>query len=78
MSVVMMNRYNGGSPNEVVPLVKEWKETLEKNGAESVKAQPVLYWPVCWPVAVRCALFRLGCLREIPRCFECAGRRHQI
>jgi hypothetical protein len=37
MAVVMMNRYSGGTPNEVVPLVKEWKEILEKNGAESVR-----------------------------------------
>jgi len=37
MSVVVTNRYNGGTPNEVVPLVKEWKEILEKNGAESVR-----------------------------------------
>ena len=37
MSVVMMARYNGGTPNEVVPLVKEWKEILEKNDAESVR-----------------------------------------
>ena len=37
MSVVMMARYNGGTPNEVVPLVKEWKEILEKTGAELVR-----------------------------------------
>jgi hypothetical protein len=37
MSVVVTNRYNGGTSNEVVPLVKEWKEILEKNGAESVR-----------------------------------------
>ena len=35
MSVVMMARYNGGTPNEVVPLVKEWKEILEKNATRS-------------------------------------------
>jgi len=78
MSVVMMARYNGGTPNEVVPLVKEWKEILEKNGAEFGQAQPLLYWPVCRPVAVRCELLRLGRLRKKPRCVECAGRRHQI
>jgi hypothetical protein len=37
MSVVVMNRYIGGTPNEVVPIVKEWKEIIEKNGAESVR-----------------------------------------
>jgi hypothetical protein len=37
MSVVLMNRYAGGTTNEVVPLVKEWKEILEKSGAESVR-----------------------------------------
>ena len=37
MSVVLMNRYIGGTPNEVVPIVKEWKEIMEKNGAESAR-----------------------------------------
>jgi hypothetical protein len=37
MSVVVMNRYIGGTPNEVVPIVKEWKEIMEKNGAESAR-----------------------------------------
>ena len=37
MSVVVMNRYIGGTPNEVMPIVREWKEIMERNGAESVR-----------------------------------------
>lgn len=37
MSVVVMNRYIGGTPNEVMPIVEEWKEIMERNGAESVR-----------------------------------------
>ena len=36
MPVVVMNRYIGGTPSEVVPIVKEWKEIMERNGAGSV------------------------------------------
>ena len=45
MSVVVMNRYIGGTPNEVVPIVKEWKEIIEKmarnrsNSANSLLAR---------------------------------------
>ena len=37
MSVVVMNRYIGGTPDEVVPIVREWKDVMVKNGAESVR-----------------------------------------
>jgi hypothetical protein len=55
MSVVMMNRYIGGTPNDVVPLVKEWKEILEKNGAESVRLSRFFTGPFAgqWLFVVR-------------------------
>lgn len=36
MTVMDMNRYQGGSNDEVVPIVREWKKVWESIGAKSV------------------------------------------
>jgi len=36
MTVMDMNRYQGGNNDEVVPIVREWKKVWESIGAKSV------------------------------------------
>jgi hypothetical protein len=42
---VDINRYAGGSNDEVVPLVREWKKFLESSGAKSVMLSKIYSGP---------------------------------
>lgn len=45
MTVMDINRYQGGNNNEVVPLVREWKKIIESCGAKSVMLSKVYSGP---------------------------------
>ena len=45
MTVMDINRYQGGSNDEVVPLVKEWKKFFEIAGVKSVTLTKIYSGP---------------------------------